>query len=204
MSFRGLPPPLQRVIQDRRLFHYTRPLMYWGSLPRFQAALALRPGERLLDVGCGTGICAGFARGPYLGIDTSLDSLLFARAHAGGGEHEFVAMRADALGLRPRSFDKALIVNVAHHLDDAEVDGLLCAVREVVSGTVVLVDLAPDVANAAEHLLIRYDHGEYMRPRAALRPLVARRYAVEHEETFHNTLRIVPQVLFRLVPGGDG
>ena len=202
MSFRGLPTPLQRVIQDRRLFHYTRPLMYWGTLPRVRAALALTSRERLLDVGCGTGVFAPLAHGAYVGIDTSLESLRFAHAQANGAARQFVAMRGDALGLRPRSFDKALIVNVAHHLDDAELDTLLGAVGDVVDGPVVLVDLAPDVANPVERLLIRYDNGEHMRARAALRTLVARRFAIEHEETFHNTLRIVPQVLFRLAARG--
>lgn len=201
MSFEGLPAPVQRFIGDRRVFHSTRKPMYWGTLSRVESALALRPGERLLDIGCGTGMFAPCAPGLYLGIDTALESLRFAHARFAGGQRHFAVMSAGALALRPDSFDKALIANVAHHLTEAELDGLLCGVRAAVRGTVVLLDLALDIANPVERLLLRYDRGEHVRPRAALRPLLARRYAIEREEAFHNTLHVVPQVLFRLAAG---
>ena len=201
MSFAGLPAPVRRLIESRVVFHALRRPMGWGTVPRVESALDLRPGERLLDIGCGTGTFAPSAAGFYLGIDPALDALRFARARFGDGRRSFAAMRAGALALRPGSFDKALMANVAHHLGEAELDELLCAVREVVRGPLVLLDAALDIANPIERALLRHDRGEHVRTVAALRPLLARRYVIEREETFHNTLRVVPQVLFRLVAG---
>ena len=191
---------LKYLARNTTIFHHTRWPVYWGVMPRIRAALDLAVGERLLDVGCGTGMCAPLARGPYLGIDTALASLAFAHRRFAGPQRHIAAMSAGAMGVVPGSFEKCAVVNVAHHLDDAALDTLLGEIRKVVGGAVVVVDPAPDIGNAVERAILRHDRGEYVRPRGALRARLARRYEIEHEETFHNRLHILPQVLFRLRP----
>lgn len=74
--------------------------------------LAPRPGETLLDVGCGTGHFVrrfsgdGFA---VTGLDPNVAWLAFAEANARGGE-KFVAGRAERLPFADRSFDLSLSV----------------------------------------------------------------------------------------------
>jgi hypothetical protein len=182
---------------DRRIFRHALPL-YWGT--QAQLRRRWRWGQAS---GCSTSAAApvcgrrSFQRLPQR---ERRWRLRFARTRFAGGRWHFAAMRADALGLRPGSFDKALIANVVHHLTEAELDALLCSVRAVVRGPVVLLDVALEIANPLERLPLRYDRREYVRPLAALRPLIARGYAIEREET-HNTLHIIPQVLFHLATG---
>ncbi|MFO1315100.1 MAG: methyltransferase domain-containing protein [Burkholderiales bacterium] len=76
-------------------------------------ALAPRPGDRLLDVGCGTGyftrrIAAERAL-DVVGIDPDRACLDFARGHAGGHEH-YCAGRAEALPFADATFDRTVSV----------------------------------------------------------------------------------------------
>jgi SAM-dependent methyltransferase len=79
----------------------------------------VRPGERVLDVGCGKGELASdlAERGgaSVVGIDVNEEYLDFARSRYGHGSVEFV--RADALSqLPPGPFDVVVLSNVLEHI----------------------------------------------------------------------------------------
>jgi SAM-dependent methyltransferase len=76
-------------------------------------ALALRPGETLLDVGCGTGYFTRFFAtrlgAHVVGLDPDLAWLRFAQERAKRNE-AYVAGRAERLPFRDRSFDCTIAV----------------------------------------------------------------------------------------------
>jgi SAM-dependent methyltransferase len=191
---------LERLLGRRALFHWTRVPAYWGTTTRIARALDLRDGERVLDVGCGTGFFSKLVPHGYVGIDTEYPSTHFARRRTPPAAHQFLTMSATHLGFAKRSFDKALVINIIHHLDTRSTDRLLSQLRTVVRKRVVLVDGAPDIANAIERFFIHHDRGAHVRQRSALRTMIEPHYDVEDEEVFHNTLHTVPQVLFTLRP----
>jgi ubiquinone/menaquinone biosynthesis C-methylase UbiE len=73
------------------------------------AAAAIAPGQRVLDVGCGTGVlaCAAAARagpqGHVVGLDPNAQMLAVARRKPGGGVWQ--SGRAEALPFEDASFD---------------------------------------------------------------------------------------------------
>jgi len=182
------------------LFHYTRVPAYWGTTERIERALELRPNERLLDVGCGTGIWTSLARGFYVGLDTDLALLRYAARRATEARTALVKMSALDLGFVGQAFDRAVIINVIHHLDDLTVDRLLAQLKRVVRTRVVVADVAPEYANRVEAFFNRHDRGAHIRSTEALRNLLARHYTIEREEAFHNWLHTTSQVLFTLAP----
>jgi SAM-dependent methyltransferase len=186
------------------VFHYARLPAYWGTMSRLARALRMQPGERILDVGCGTGIGTALAREHYVGIDMDLPYLLFARRWMGAAGRAFAKMSATNLGFRAGCFDKAVLINVVHHVDDDRLDRFLLELTRVVRESVIVLDAAPDTANRVSRFFLAHDRGEHLRPQRDLRALLERRYHVEHEEVFHNTLRYVSQVLFTLAPKVDG
>ena len=104
------------------------------------AALGVRPGERLLDVGCGGGRHAleGVHHGAaVVALDQSAGDLLAARgaveqygavdAQAAGGRFSAVRGDARALPFADGSFDRVIAAEVLEHIPDDEF-----AVRELV------------------------------------------------------------------------
>lgn len=200
----GAMGALHRFIERSSLFYYLRVPTYWGTMQRMREALALRDGERLLDVGCGTGMAAVLARGLYVGVDTTVPYLAFAQRRVADAACHFVAMSALELAFADNAFDKAVVINMVHHLDEPTVDALLVQLTRVVRGKVVLLDAAPDAANRFERFLLRHDRGHYIRERDALRAILARHFTLRGEEVFHNTVHTVPQVMFHLEPRDAG
>jgi SAM-dependent methyltransferase len=77
---------------------------------RLRAAAAIRPGERVLDVGCGAGqtsLEAARAGGHVLGVDVSARMLERARQRAAGSA-EFVLADAQTHPFEPASFDAVI------------------------------------------------------------------------------------------------
>lgn len=78
-----------------------------------QAALAPRPGEQILDIGCGTGqttlelAAAVGATGKVLGIDISPASLEIARKRAAAPQTQFLLGDAQTYAFPPKTFDAA-------------------------------------------------------------------------------------------------
>ncbi|MBD3162910.1 MAG: methyltransferase domain-containing protein [Candidatus Eisenbacteria bacterium] len=101
----------------------------------------LAPGDRLLELGCGTGrvlFAVAPNAGEAIGVDTSMESLRVAAAR-GNGSVRLLAMDAIALGFRSGSFDcVACLQNgiSAFHADRARL--LREAIRVARPGGIVL------------------------------------------------------------------
>jgi len=147
------------------LFHRLRRLLNGDYLSRWSSLLELKPGDRLLDVGCGVGEASCLA-GPgieYLGIDIDPEYIAYARRLYGRDGVEFSCQRLEEL---EQPFSKAIVVCVLHHLSASEVARLGQRLRQLVTGPVGIVD--PDAArsNRIQRLFLHLDRGDY-----ALRPI---------------------------------
>ena len=145
------------------------PLVWVLRLGRTRQALLreadLRPGHRVLDVGCGTGTLAILAGrmcpgAEIVGIDP--DELALARARQkarrAGVKVRFDRARADALPYPDATFDRVLSTFMFHHLPGEEKRAMLGEVRRVLEpgGRLHLQDFAP--AGHAEQVEITDYH----------------------------------------------
>jgi SAM-dependent methyltransferase len=140
-------------------------------------------GTRVLDVGAGTGAYVGTVRDPAEYVALDLDSHKLARLSA---KHDFVdTVVGDATNLEfpPARFDHALVVFLAHHLDDEGLGGLVAGLSRVVSGTVVLVDPLQTRALRGR-LLWAVDRGSFPRTADRLLTALEREFVIESEERF--------------------
>ncbi len=192
---------IHRVVQNSAFFYYARTHFYWGTMKHMRRALDLQPGERLLDVGCGSGMGAGLTSGTYIGVDNEMTYLRFAHGRLRSKPtHSFVRMSADRLAFADGAFDKAMMLNLVHHLDESTLDSFLRELNRVVRKKVFILDHAPDHDNAVSGWLLSLDRGEHIRRRGELRAILERHYDVANEEAFFNLEHTISHILFTLVP----
>jgi ubiquinone/menaquinone biosynthesis C-methylase UbiE len=107
----------------------------WGENKRAIAALAVRPGDLILDIGCGPGRCiAALAElapnGRVVGVDPSelMVGVALRRNHAlvSSGRAEIVIASALSLPFGDATFDAALCVHVVYFWAD-----LAAALKEI-------------------------------------------------------------------------
>jgi ubiquinone/menaquinone biosynthesis C-methylase UbiE len=127
----------------------------WGREGRFRAEELrlgrLAPGERMLDVGCGTGslaIAATKVVGPtgrVVGVDPSVEMIGRARSKARRSRvrPEFVATAGEALPFPDDSFDLVTISLVLHQLPADALHATMAQVRRVLApgGRLLAIDL---------------------------------------------------------------
>jgi ubiquinone/menaquinone biosynthesis C-methylase UbiE len=100
--------------------------------------------------------------------------------------HTFMRMSALDLAFCDGAFDKAMMLNVVHHLDDEMADRFLGKLARVVRQRVYVLDHDIERDNAVSAFLVRQDRGAYMRPFGALTRVLEHHYTVENAERFFN------------------
>ena len=113
-THRGPPARTMTAVEYEAWYHQSRGAWIGEIESRLLAdALALHPGDTLLDVGCGTGYFARFFAtrlgAHVVGVDPDLAWLRFAQERAERNE-AYVGGRAERLPFRDRSFDCTIAI----------------------------------------------------------------------------------------------
>jgi ubiquinone/menaquinone biosynthesis C-methylase UbiE len=147
---------------------FTRLMGTGSALRALVAQAALAPGQRVLDLGCGTGalsLCAKQAQAgiDLVGLDPDPKALARARRKAtrAGVAIAFEQGFGDALPFPDASFDRALSSFMFHHLESAEKPAVLRELRRVLrpGGSLHIVDFG-GAGHGLGALLARLVHRE--------------------------------------------
>jgi SAM-dependent methyltransferase len=171
-------PAVYRAWQAPFVEQKLSPLLKRGEIER---------AKRVLDVGCGPGTNTRvFDHADYLGVDINGDYIETARKHFG---RRF--LRADVVTLAwppEERFDFVLLNSLLHHLSPVDAARLLKSLSRTLApeGCVHVVDLVlPERRLSLPWMLARLDRGDFARPLADLRALVAQQFDIVDVEQFH-------------------
>jgi len=113
----------RRLVEQLERLYATRDVLRRRELVR--TALGTRPGDRVLDVGCGPGFYVTELlevvgrEGSVVGVDASADMLAVAAQRAAGHDNvTFHQADATSLPVEDASFDRALCVQVLEYVRD--------------------------------------------------------------------------------------
>lgn len=138
------------------------------AAPRIVELLAIKSGDRVLDIGCGSATILQYLPPSidYHGFDVSENYVAAARARFGArGNFAVQAVTPEAADRLGR-FDVVTALGVLHHLTDAEANTLFTVANKVLrpGGRVVTCDGAFVAGqNRLARLLLRLDRGRYVR-----------------------------------------
>jgi ubiquinone/menaquinone biosynthesis C-methylase UbiE len=183
MTRNPVPHTEGRTVRWARLYDLGTTLLSFGWLPvlhrKIVALAGIRPGERILDVGCGPGrlaIVAGTVaglEGETCGIDPAAEMVELARRNAAraGVRVRFEVGVIEALPYPDDHFDVVLNSLMLHHLPDGLKRRGLAEIRRVLKpgGRVVAVDFGATPDEGIGHLLCvlrlrtGWDHAERLR-----------------------------------------
>lgn len=183
----------------------SRPGVYW-SFQRLLGASAVhrhviseharvRPGERVLDIGCGPGRALDVLPDvDYLGLDHSPAYIESARRRYGGrAEFRCADVASDGIG-REAPFDVVLVLGVLHHLDDEQGRQMVGNAARALSSSGRMVTLDPSVTAESPALarwLVRRDRGVHPRSPETYRSIVGEAFG-SVTATVHQGLAHVP------------
>lgn len=153
-----------------------------------------QPGERLLDIGCGTGDAALSLSGiEYYGVDLNDDYIKAAKRREISGATFLSAGVEELAHLDLGVFDCAIAVGVLHHLPDEVVEGMVNALTDLLKpeGRFVTIDpvWTPD-SSTIGRVLASLDRGRYVRDEPGYRRLVQPPFGSVSSEIRHDLLAI--------------
>ena len=153
-----------------------------------------RPGQRLLDVGCGTGSLKRFLPDvDYVGYDQSPAYIQMARKQYEDGAEFHVGEVAEMDPANFEAFDIVIAVGLLHHLDDDDVHRFCDVAWDALANNGRLVTIDPTFVPKQSRFakwLIKRDRGMNVRRPEEQQPLVQARFANVTFEVRTDLLRI--------------
>ncbi len=151
-----------------------------------------RPGDRILDIGCGTAeVLAFLPEVHYVGYDLSESYIASARKRF-GDRGRFHCAHVDAVAMGDQRFDIVLGMGILHHLDDKDCQTFLNTARNVLvpGGRLITSDpcFTTDQHPVARYLAKR-DRGRFVRDREAYLQLTKPLFSEVTHKVTHNRLR---------------
>jgi SAM-dependent methyltransferase len=185
----------QRLLGVPRVFDLFQQLV---GAPRSKAHFVTehvraRAGERILDLGCGTGAILEFLPPgiEYVGVDLHPGYLELGRTRL-GGRGTFIC--ADITTYEPSSdFDVVIAYGVLHHLDDEAVRAACSVARRALppGGRVLFAEPArTDAQSRLERAIMNRDRGRYVRTPKQYVALMQEQFAATASEVVPDGYRI--------------
>lgn len=152
-----------------------------------------RPGNRILEIGCGPGTIVPFLpEVEYVGFDLSPEYI--AQARKKFPRAKFVCERVSEYNLPQRNyFDIVLALGIVHHLDDSEAQQLFHIAHDALrpGGKLVTLDgvWTEHQSRSARYLLAR-DRGQFVRSQEQYVSLASQVFSKIAPSIRHDLLRI--------------
>jgi len=129
--------------------------------------LKVRPGERVLDLGCGPGDLLGYIpECDYVGVDIDAGYIRSARERFGSRGAFHCMPVEDFVVANPASFDLVMANGVIHHLDDEQAGALLRIAAQALkpNGRLVTLDgCFVEGQSWVSKKLLESDRGKFVR-----------------------------------------
>jgi|SRR3989344_2681206 len=152
---------LQRFFDIPWLFNAVRNLIDRKQVDELKKIIESFKIEKILDVGCGTGMFCGITDKKYVGVDTVPSFIEYAIKKYGSKNKKFILMNATNIIFKAKEFDAVILVDFIHHIPNDVVVNILKNAANV-SKKVIIWDAIPQ-KNFVSQIFYALDRGKYMR-----------------------------------------
>ncbi len=186
--------------QNPKIFIFLRKVLennFKGEKKVLAENFVCAPGEKVLDIGCGTGeFSVFFNPDDYIGVDIEKKYIEYAQNNYKG---KFLVVDANRLPFVDGAFQKVVIVGVLHHLDDKTSGRVLDEAKRVLApnGEFLLMEDVERPSNSfLTRLIHRLDNGRFIRTKYGYEKVIGGRFKIE--KTFDMQSGLSPYQVFIL------
>lgn len=164
--------------------------------------LNAKKSDTVLDFGCGTGAYSQIVTGKYLGVDIDESLISYARIKYGSVRKIFLTGTLKDLSVtkKVQKIDKAIVVNVLHHLNDNQVHENLSFLRKLIKKYLVIVDMDKAESNLWQKFLHLFDDGHFIRSREEFKKLIEQHFVIKKSFIYFPPTRSIRLCLFKCYP----